>query len=93
MQRGVIDKKPVFVFAVLPQRLAVVAEQQNRRGLEAVQLLQPGEYAAQLRVVKCDLTVIGMACILAQIGLRRPVRTVRIVEVQPDEEGRVALLI
>ena len=93
MQRGVVNEKPVFVLPVLPQGFSVVAEEEDSGLVEAVQLLQASEDATDLRVVESDLSIVRMARVLAQVRLGGPVGAVRVVEVQPDEKWRAALLV
>ncbi len=82
----VIDKESVFFFAVLAQRFSVIAEHDDRGAVIKPVLLEPGDQASQFVVGVGDFAVIGMRAVLRTKRLRRIVRTVRIIQMQPEEK-------
>ena len=82
----VVDEEAMLFFAVLAQRLSVIAEHDDRGAVVKLVLLQPGDQASQFVVGVGNFAVIRMRAVLGAKGLRRIVRTVRIVQMQPEEK-------
>src|SRR3977135_4212445 len=80
VDRGVLNKNSVPVLPVLPERLAVITEEQDHASVIKLIALQPRHQAAQFMVGVGDLSVVRMGLILAAIRFGRIVRTVRIVQ-------------
>ena len=73
---------------MLPQALPVVAHHDDEHPIHEAQTPERVQHAAQHRIGKRNLTVVGdVGKGLAQ-GRRRRVGLVGIVEMEPDEEGR-----
>ena len=83
----------MFFFAMIAQRFSVIAEHDDRSVVIKLVLFQPGDQASQFMVGVGDFAVIGMRAILCAKRLRRIVRTVRIVQMQPEEKGAVRSLL
>ena len=83
MHRGVIDEKPVLGFAMLAQRLAVVACKHHESSVEKFQLAQAREESFKHGVIKSDFAVIQVAGVAAEVRLGRAIRAVRVVEMHP----------
>ena len=75
--------------AVLSERLAVVREHRDHGVALVARGAKPGEQPPELRIRERDLAVVRPPGELRPIGLGRIVGSVRIVEVRPDEEGRL----
>ena len=86
MHRSVVDKKTVLVFSVFTQRLAVIAEHDNQRGVVKMILPQPSHQVAQFMIRIGNLAIVEMILVLGPIGFGRIVWTVRIVKMQPEKE-------
>ncbi len=82
----VIDKEAMLFFAMLAQRLSMIAEHDDGSAVIKPVLLQPGDQAPQFVIGVGDFAVIGMRAVLRAKRLRRIVRTVRIIQMQPEEE-------
>src|SRR5690348_15811908 len=89
---GVVDKKTVLLLAVFAQGFAVVAEQHNPGVRIKPRTLQPFDEPRQLAVSIGNLAVVRVLSVLAEEGLGRVIRTMRIVEMEPEEEGPRAML-
>ena len=86
-ERGLVDQHRVGHLAVLAQRLAVVGQHRHHRVALVARRLDRVEHAADLLVGEGDLAVVGPARERALVGLGGIVGRVRVVEVQPGEEG------
>src|SRR5215471_4446957 len=71
---------------MLPQRFSVIAEEKDQAGIVELSTLQPRDETSQFVIGVGDLSVIRMSFVLRAKRLRRIVRTMRIVQVQPEEE-------
>src|SRR6266567_2380564 len=90
---SVVDKKTVFVFAVFAQRLAVIAQKRNQAIVIELVKLQPCDQSPEFMIRIGDLSVIQMAAVLGAIRLRWVIRTVRIVQVQPEKKRPARILL
>ena len=87
-QRRLVEQQPVRRLAVLAERLAVVGQHRHQRvARRAPGRAQRVEHAADLRVREGDLAVVGPPAKRSRYGARRRVGRVRVVEVDPREEG------
>ena len=91
MHGVIVDEVAVRAFAVAPQRLAVVADENDRRRLVQAVAGQPIGQAAYLFVHEGDLPVVEAVEPATGIGgrirLGRSVGHMGIIEVDPGEEG------
>ena len=76
MQRRLIQQQAVRQFAVLAERLAVIAGDDD----DGVLRIDRAEQTAELNIEICDLAVVRL-----RIRIRRRVRRVRVVEMHPRE--------
>ena len=77
--------------AMLPERLAVVADDDEHRLVLVERLDEPTDLVVEVR----DLTVVGATGLTLRERLRREVREVGVVQVHPNEQraiGRLGLL-
>src|SRR5208283_3389430 len=86
MHRGVVDKKTVLVFTVFSQRLAVIAERDDERRIIKMILLEPGDEVAEFVIGVGYCAIVGMVGVFGTVGLRRFIRAVRIVKMQPQKK-------
>ncbi len=93
MDGGVVDKEAMLVFAMLAQRFAMVAQEQNQTLLVELVPLEPSDQTAEFMIGIGDLSVIQMPSILAPIRFRRIVGAVRIVQMEPEEERSPRILL
>ena len=93
MQDGVIDEVPVRAFAMTAERFAVVAGDDQNRLLIQSGVLQPRHEAADLLIGKRDLAIVETrqtaAAELGEQRFRRLVGAVRVVQMNPGEEGAI----
>ena len=85
---GRIQVVAVGVDAVLAQRLAVIAGDDNHRLVPQAQCLQLVEHAAEVMVGEPDLAIVEVGLALAEgrrLGVTLVVE-VRVIEVQPEKE-------
>src|SRR5260370_11641259 len=84
----IVDEEAVFFFAVLSKGFAVIAEEDDQGiVIEAVGgLLEPGEEPSQLAVRVGDFALIGLLRVLRAERFGRVIRTVRVVEMEPEEK-------
>ncbi len=80
VDRGVVHKKAVLLLTMVPERLAVIAEEYDQAPVIKLITLQPYHQAAQFMVGIGDLSVVRMGLIPAAIRFRRIVRAVRVVQ-------------
>jgi len=85
-ERGLVQQHPVRPLAVLAQRLAVIARDDDERAIEVAARAKRCEHASELRVGVCHFAVVRRLRPRGVLGRRR-VRGVRIVEVDPQKEG------
>ena len=85
-QRRIVNEESVFLFAVVTQAFAVITRQDDQRVRKALLLLQKRHQTTHLSIHKSDFPIIGASLVAADIGLRRLVRVVGIVQVNPKEE-------
>ena len=71
---------------MFPERLAVVAEDHDGHTIVEMQVAQPGDHTANLRVIEGNGPVVGAAWITAAIGFGRAIGTVGVIEMEPDQE-------
>ena len=95
MQHVVVDEVAVRALAMAAQPLAMVADDHQDRLVVETRALQPRHAAAHLLIGKRNLTVVEAdGAAPAKFGrerLRRLVRAVRVVEMDPREERLVPL--
>ncbi len=58
MDRGVVNKKTVLMFAVFTQRLAVIAEKRNQAAVVKLIKLQPGDQPSEFMIRVRDFAVV-----------------------------------
>src|SRR6202158_3020492 len=86
MHSCVVHEEPMLVFAVVPERLAVIAERYDQRRIIKVVLLEPCDQVAELVIRVGDLAIVEVAAILGTVGFRRIIWAVRIVKMQPEKK-------
>src|SRR5215831_16170501 len=86
MQRGVIDKEAMSLFAVLTQDFTVIAAQDDHCALVQTLLLEKVDQSRDLRVRKRNLAVVRAILVLAVIWCGRPIRIMRIVKMHPEKK-------
>src|SRR5208337_2521508 len=86
MHSGVVDEKSVLVFTVFSQRLAVIAERDDERRIIKMILLEPSDQVAEFMIGVGNRAIVGMAAVFGAVGLRRFIRAVRIVKMQPEKK-------
>jgi hypothetical protein len=74
------------LLAMVVQAFAVVPERDDQRALAEIQLVERSQQAANLRVSVSDFAGVRIFAVGALEGLRRVIRVVRIVIVNPEEE-------
>src|SRR6266542_5586441 len=72
--------------AVIAESLTVIPGNDDDRPIALSRSIQPLEHARDLRVGERDLAVVGASARLCEELLRRIVRRMRIVEMNPREE-------
>src|SRR5260370_26011795 len=84
----IVDEETVLSFAVLSKGFAVIAEEDDQGiVIEAVGgLLEPGEEPSQLAVRVGDFALIGLLRVLRAERFGWVIRTVRVVEMEPEEQ-------
>src|ERR1035437_1830387 len=92
-QRRIVEKESVLLLPVISQRLPVIAGRYHQGSLVQPGVFQPFNQPAELLVRIGNLAVIGMICESAAERLRRMIRAVRVVEVQPQEEWLLGSLL
>src|SRR5262249_46328207 len=90
VHRRVVDEDAVRLLAVLAEALAVIGERDDERVVEDAASGEPLDERADRAVHERDLAVVRAIAELTVERRRRLVVGVRIVEVEPGEEGRVA---
>jgi hypothetical protein len=88
-----VDEEAVPFLAVVVQALAVIADDDDDGAFEQIAIAEELDHAADLRVRERDLPLVGIAGIAALERFRRIVRGVRIVEMDPREKRRGAVLV
>ena len=85
----IVDEETVLFFAVLSKGFAVIAEENDQRiVIEVVGgMLEPGEEPTQLAVRVGDFALIGLLRILRAERFGRVIGAVRVVEMEPEENG------
>src|SRR3970040_996341 len=78
VQRRVVNEEAMSLFAMLPQTLTVVANDDDQRLVVQVVFLQELDQAAYLLVVKSNFTVVGLRFVSRAVRGRRAVRMVRV---------------
>src|SRR6266566_2278391 len=74
------------VFSMRAERFAVICHHRDQRLIVKPMLLECIKQLAYARVRVCNLTVIGLGCVVLFIGRRRIVRVMRIIEMHPQEK-------
>src|SRR6267143_1201134 len=84
----IVDEETVLSFTVLSKGFAVVAEEDDQGiVIETVGgLLEPGKQPTQLAVRVGDFALIGLLRVLRAERFGRVIRTVRVVEMEPEEK-------
>src|ERR1700674_1876741 len=93
VQRRIVEKESVLLLSVFSQRLPVIAGHHHQDSVVQSGIFQPFNEPAELLVSIGNLTVIRMVCKLGAERLRRFIRAVRVVQVQPQEEWPLGLLL
>src|SRR5229473_6392542 len=93
MQGRFVDKETVRFLAMLAESFAVVAGDNDQRPVIYSFGFQIGDDASYLRIHEGNSTIVRMAAIFLQIRRRRVVRMVRVVKMDPQEEGLLPLAI
>src|SRR5712691_6651309 len=93
MYGGVVHKKTVLTLSMLAQRLAMITEKQDHAGIIKLRLLQPCDQSPQFMVCVGNLSVIQVALVLAAKWFWRIIRTVRIIQMKPEEKGPQPILL
>src|SRR5690349_3827596 len=83
VRRRIVEKEPVFLFAVIAESFAMVREQHDRGALVEVERAQAIEQPADDLVGIRNLAVIRL---VRREARRRRVRLVRLVDVEEEEE-------
>ena len=85
-QHALVDEDAVIALAVLAERLAVIAGDDDDRPIQQAPAVERLEQPADLRVGKRDFADVRIAAYRRAERFGRIVRTVRVVEVRPQEE-------
>src|SRR5258706_5605945 len=84
VQRGIVNKKTVVLFAVFAKAFPVIAsEHDNGVSIQAIRL-EKSNKPAYLRVRKSNFAVVTTLFVLFAVGPRRPIWIVRVVETHPE---------
>jgi hypothetical protein len=87
-KRGVVGQIAVRFFSVLPERLAMIAGQDDKGCRKESGLFEMTEQSSQHGICISDLAVIGILRVLGPIRFGRHVRVMGIEAVNPEEPGR-----
>jgi hypothetical protein len=77
-------------FAVLAERFTVIRRKNDKRVLQRAGGAEASEEATERRIGIGDLAVVRLTGVFRSIWLGRCVRLVRVVQMDPDEEGLMA---
>ena len=91
-QRRLVDQDRVSDLVVLPEALAVVRNHGHDRVVFVARGPEPFQDASELCIGERDLAVVGPVLERRVVRRRRPVGRVRIVEVEPGQEGPPVLV-
>ena len=83
-----VDEEPVRPLAMFAEALAVIAHHHDDGVAREIVLVEVREQPADLRIDEGDLADVGAVRVARLEGLRRRVRRMRVVEVDPPEEAR-----
>ncbi len=86
VRRAVVDEEAVCGLAVIAEAFSVVPHDHDHGAVVQAEVLQRPEHARDLRIGEGDFAVVGVFLVLRCERLRRPVRRVRVVEMDPGEE-------
>src|SRR5713226_9178112 len=86
MHRGVVHEEAMLIFAVLPERLAMIAECDDQRRIIKVVLFEPCHQVTELVIRVGDLAIVEVAAVLGAVGFWRIVGAVRVVKMQPKKK-------
>ena len=87
---AVVDEEAVGGLAVVAEALAVIAHHQDDGAIVDAERFELRDHPRHLAVGERDFAVVGMPLVARRERLRRAVRRVRVVEVQPGEKGLAA---
>ena len=90
VDRRVVHEVAVEHLAVIAQAFAVVGREHEQRTIEQASLFERLPELADQCVGKRDRAIVGAACKCRLVRLWRPVRVVRVIEVEPKEERPAA---
>src|SRR5258706_1731409 len=86
VQRGIVNKKTVVLFAVFAKAFPVIAsEHDSGVSIQAIRL-EKSNKPAYLRVRKSNFAVVGTLSVFFAVGNWRPIRIVWVVEMHPEKE-------
>ena len=88
----VVNEETVSFLPVLAQALAVIAGENDKWVLGNALIFQKANQASNLRVGKCNFSVIEAVFILFAVRCGRAIRKVRIVQVHPEEKFLLVIL-
>ena len=90
VRHAVVDEEAVRAFPVIPEALAVIAQDDEDGAVVDTERLQLSHEAPKLTVGKGNLAVVRTLLVSGREWLGRPVGGVRVVQVNPGKEWRAA---
>src|SRR5436309_451086 len=92
MDRFVVQENAVMLFAVLSKRLAMIGHDCNKGVVESSSFSQIVDQLSNDRVGVGNFSIVGFCLIASSIRLRRSVRVVRVVEMNPKKKRTTGML-